>query len=278
MNLNQFLTCAHRGASGHAPENTLAAFRLALEMGAAMCELDVQQTADDRLIVMHDDALHRTTSGKGDLWEMTLAELQRYDAGSWFAPRFAGEKLPALEQVIALARGKMKLNIEIKVHGHERDIAALVVATIRREKFTNDCVLTSFDRRLVERIKKIAPDLKAGYIFGWKEFSAEVFEGPVDLLSAHYSLINADFLEHARAAGKSVHAWTVNYKWLMRRLIRLGVDGIITDYPERLREVLKASSDFGGFPQNFIQRLRHRRQRPGGSVPLGLQPKIRNHF
>ncbi len=239
MNLDRFFCCAHRGASGHAPENTLAAFRLAMEMGAEMCELDVQQTADDRLVVMHDDTLERTTNGIGNLWEMTLAELQKYDAGSWFGARFAGEKMPAFEEVVALVRGKMQLNIEVKMHGHERNIESLLVGAIRREKLENECVVTSFDWKAVERIKTLAPDLKVGCIFGWKQFSAEVFETPVDLLSAHYSLIDAAFLARARAAGKKVHVWTVNYKWLMRRLLKLGVDGIITNYPERLREVMK---------------------------------------
>ena len=116
MNLDRFYQCAHRGASGHAPENTLAAFRLAFAMGAEMCELDIQQTADDRLVVMHDDTLERTTNGKGNLWEMTLAELQRYDAGLWYDQKFSGETLTTLEQVIAFARDKMKLNIAVKIH------------------------------------------------------------------------------------------------------------------------------------------------------------------
>jgi glycerophosphoryl diester phosphodiesterase len=237
MNLDRFFRCAHRGASGHAPENTFAAFRLALEMGAEMCELDVQQTADGCLIVMHDDTLERTTNGDGNLWERTLAELQRYDAGLWYDKKFSGEAPPALEQVVAFARGKMKLNIEVKIHGHERDLPVLVVDTIRREKFIDECVVTSFDWKTVDEIKKLAPELKAGYIFGWKEFSPEVFDAPVELLSAHYSLVDAEFLERAHTAGKKVHVWTVNYKWMMRRLYKRGVDGIITNYPERLREM-----------------------------------------
>lgn len=238
MNLDRFYRCAHRGASGHAPENTLAAFRLALDMGAEMCELDVQQTVDNRLAVIHDDTLNRTTNGKGNLWENTLAELQHYDAGSWFDPGFAGEKLPALEDVIALARGRMKLNIEVKMHGHERQIAPLVIEAIRRENFADECVVTSFDWKVAEEIKALAPEIKVGYIFGWQEFSPEVFAGPVDLLSTHYSLVNADFLSRAHTSGKKVHVWTVNYKWLMRRLLKLGVSGIITNYPDRLREVI----------------------------------------
>ncbi len=237
MNLNRFFRCAHRGASGHAPENTLTAIRLAMEMGAEMCELDVQQTADDRLVVMHDDALDRTTNGKGNVWEMTLAELQQHDAGSWFDSRFAGEKLPALEEVIALVRGKMPLNIEAKIHGHERNVASLIVETLWRERFEGECIVTAFDHKIVDAIKTLAPALPVGYIFGWREFSTEVFSGKVELLSAHYSLVDAAFLERARAAGKKVHVWTVNDQWLMRRMIEMGVDGIITNYPDRLNTV-----------------------------------------
>jgi glycerophosphoryl diester phosphodiesterase len=237
MNLNRFYRCAHRGASGHAPENTLAAIRLAMEMGAEMCELDVQQTADDRLVVMHDDGLDRTTNGTGNVWEMTLAELQKYDAGSWFDSRFAKEKLTTLEDMIALVRGKMPLNIEAKIHGHERNVASLIVETLRRERFEDECVVTSFDHKVVDEIKTIAPALPVGYIFGWREFSREVFDGKVELLSAHYSLADAAFLERAHGAGKRLHVWTVNDPWHMRRMIEIGVDGIITNYPDRLNAV-----------------------------------------
>jgi len=124
----------------------------------------------------------------------------------------------------------------VKIHGHERDLPALVVNTIRREKFIDECVVTSFDWKTVDEIKKLAPKLKVGYIFGWKEFSEEVFAAPVELLSTHYSLVDAGFVERAHFARKKVHVWTVNYKWMMRHLRKLGVDGIITNYPDRLRE------------------------------------------
>jgi glycerophosphoryl diester phosphodiesterase len=242
MKLDHFIICAHRGASGRAPENTLAAIRLAMAMGAEMCELDVQQTADDHLVVMHDDTLDRTTNGKGNLWEMTLAELQQFDAGSWYHRRFAGEKLPTLEQVLALVRGRMALNLEVKIHGHECNVAQLVADAIRREKFASACIVTSFDWRVIDEIKSLAPELKAGYIFGRREFQPEVFNGSVEYLSSHYSLVHAAFLARAHAAGKKVLVWTVNYKWLMRRLLKLGVDGIITNYPDRLREVCDTAS------------------------------------
>jgi len=233
------INCAHRGASGHAPENTLAAFRVAMEMGAHMSELDVQQTADDRLVLLHDDELERTTNGSGMLWQKELAELQKYEAGSWFAPKFAGEPLPTLEEVVALVRGRMQLNIEVKLHGHERDLARLVVETIRREKFEAECIVTSFGHQVADEIKKLAPEIRVGYIFGKEEYHEGVFNGPVEVLSANHYLISPEFMRKARAAGKDVHVWTVNDKPLMHRMLELGVDAIITNFPDRLAEVIR---------------------------------------
>lgn len=235
------IICAHRGASGHAPENTLAAMRMAMEMGAHMAELDVQQTADDRLAVFHDDKLNRTSTGSGFLWEKSLAELQEMDAGAWFDPHFRGEPIPTLEEVIALVRGKMRLNIEVKMHGHEREVAKLVVETIRRENFIEQCLVSSFDRQVVDQIKRLAPELKVGYIFSKKEYDERVFAGPVEVLSANERLIDQTFMQRAHAAGKEVHVWTVNDTAKMRKMIDLGVDCIITNYPDRLVSILSNS-------------------------------------
>lgn len=234
------INCGHRGAAGHAPENTLAAIRLAMAMGAQMVEIDVQQTADDQLVLLHDDSLSRTTNGTGLLWQKHASELQTLDAGRWFSAEFAGEPLPTLAQTIALVRGKIKLNIEVKLHGHERNIAKLVVEAIRRAGFAPECLITSFGHAVADEIKQLAPELRVGYIFGPREFREAVFSAPVEVLSAHYSLVNAEFMRKARAAGKAVHVWTVNDKALMTRLIDLGVEAIITNYPDRLTEVLRA--------------------------------------
>ncbi len=234
----QPLICAHRGASGYAPENTLAALKLAMEMGAHMAELDVQQTADDRLVVIHDDAVDRTTNGTGLVWQMDSETLRRLDSGSWFDARFAGERIPTLEEVIELVRGRMRLNIEVKLHGHERDIARLVVETIRKANFGEECIITSFGHEVADEIKRLAPELKVGYIFDRKGYSEAVFASEMDVLSSHFWLVDSHFMRKARAAGKEVHVWTVNPKFLMRRMRKLGVDAIITNYPDRLAEVL----------------------------------------
>ncbi len=232
------INCAHRGASGHAPENTLIAMTKAIEMGAAMSEVDVQQTADNRLVLFHDDELERTSNGEGNLYEKTYEELRNLDAGRWYGEEFAGEKIATLEEVIAHVRGKMKLNVEVKLHGNENNVEQLVVDLIRRENFGDQCVVTSFGHQEAENIKKLAPELTVGYIFGRDGFHEGVFSGPVDLLSANYRLVDQAFMEKARAAGKEVHVWTVNDKETMRKMMRVGVDAILTDYPDRLADVL----------------------------------------
>ncbi|MDQ7063379.1 MAG: glycerophosphodiester phosphodiesterase family protein [candidate division KSB1 bacterium] len=234
------VVCAHRGASAYAPENTLAAMRKAMELGADMAELDVQQTADAHLVVMHDDRLNRTTSGRGLLWQKSLAELRRLDAGGWFDPHFAGEPIPTLEEVMDLVRDRMKLNIEVKMHGHERGIVRLVIDTIRRKDFVEHCIVTSFDHAFIDSLKAQAPEMRVGYIFVPELFHDSLFVKPVEVLSAHYKMVDAAFIERAHANGKEVHVWTVNDRDAMRRLIEIGVDGIITNYPDRAREVAQA--------------------------------------
>jgi len=237
------LICGHRGASGYAPENTLAAFRLAMELGADMCELDVQQTRDDHFAVIHDTTLGRTTDGSGPVWKKTLAELQSFDAGGWFGRSFAGESIPSLEEVIHLARGKMRLHIELKVHGHERKIEELLVATLRRENFAKECIVSSFDHRRIDHLKSLAPEIAAGYIFSTHQFKDQLFSGAANVLSAHFSLITDDFVKRARSGGKEVHTWTANETKDMRRLLGAGVDAIITNFPDRLAKLLRKSRD-----------------------------------
>lgn len=235
------LNCAHRGASGYAPENTLAAMRLALQMGADMAELDVQQTADDALVVIHDTSLHRTTDGRGKVWRKSLKELKEFDAGSWFAPEFKGERVPLLTEVIELVRGKMRLNIEVKLHGHERDVVSLLLECLRREEFIDSCIVTSFGHEVAAEIKRRAPALQVGCICDRHGFREQNFTARVDLLSVQHRLVDADFMEKARAAGKQVHVWTVNDTSRMRQIIELGADAIITNYPDRLATLLAAA-------------------------------------
>lgn len=231
------LCCAHRGASGLAPENTLAAIKKAIDLGADMVEIDVQQTADDRLAVFHDTDLGRTSSGSGPLWQKTLAELKTLDAGSWFAPEFAGEPVPALADVLDFCRGRLALNIEMKMHGRERNIVDLVIGAIHDTNSDDHCLVTSFDHEAALAVKRLAPGLRTGLIIGSGigpgSIPADVFDSSADVLSVADGHVDEEFLARARSAGKAVHAWTVDDPARMRELIALGVEAVITNRPDR---------------------------------------------
>ena len=231
------INCAHRGASGHAPENTIAAVEKAIAQGADMIEVDIQQTADDRFAVFHDDILDRTSSGSGPLRGKSLAELQALDAGSWLGPEWAGETIPSLEEVLEVTRGRVPLNIELKLHGREMGVVNLAIRALHDNNIEDHCprksLVTCFDHRVTAAIKQADPALTVGAILGRKQFSTAAFAYTVDVLSAEKSLVDEDFMTRAHDAGKQVHVWTVNEPEDIRRLIDLGVDAVITNYPDR---------------------------------------------
>ncbi|HPI72899.1 MAG TPA: glycerophosphodiester phosphodiesterase family protein [bacterium] len=235
-----FYVTAHRGASGWTPENTLAAFSKAIELGSDYSELDVRLSRDGVVVLSHDDSLRRTTGQPGAVWDYTVEELKTFDAGAWFGPEFTGEKIPTLQEVMRLVKGKMKLNIEVKITREEPQVAEKVIEVIRQEGFDKECMITSFDQATVEKVIELAPDLPAGLIFS-ETVKTDVFAGPWPILSVRYSAVNKEFVAKARKAGKQIHVWTVNDEQKMRELIALKVDGIITNYPDRLHKVLAES-------------------------------------
>lgn len=236
--VGSFLIIAHRGASRAAPENTLAAMKKAMELGADYAELDACETKDGEIVLMHDEKLERTTGQKGMIWEYSLPELKEFEAGSWFGEEFGGEPIPTLQEVMNLVKGKMKLNIEIKVFGHEHSIAQNVVDIIRAENFEDECMVTSFDREIIEEVKNIAPELTTGFIFG-EGCKENVFDGNWDALSCDRQILDKDLVKKAKESGKRIYVWTVNHPGEMKKLIDLKVDGLITDVPDVLKEVLE---------------------------------------
>ena len=231
------IVTAHRGASHVAPENTLSAMSAAVEAGADFAELDVRLTRDGQVVLMHDRTVDRTTNGTGELWDFSLSELRALEAGSWFSEEFDGEPIPTLREVIRFARGRLKLNIEIKISREEPAIAAAVVDIIRSEECGENCMVTSFSRETVEAVKRIAPEIRTGFIFG-SDYPDDVFEGSWDVLSCNHEVVDSMFVVRAKQSGKSVHVWTVDERVLMLRLIELGVDGIISNRPALLRQVI----------------------------------------
>jgi glycerophosphoryl diester phosphodiesterase len=238
---DHLVVTAHRGASSVAPENTLSAMVAAVEAGAEFAELDVGLSRDGEVVLMHDRTLDRTTNGTGNLGDYSLEELRGLEAGSWFSQEFTGEPIPTLREIIRFAKGQLKLNIEIKNSQEEPTIAAAVVDLIRSEDFIEECMVTSFSRETIEEVKRIAPEIMTGFIFG-EDYPDDVFQGGWEVLSSNHQVVDSAFVARAKEGGKKVHVWTVDDRDLMLRLIGLGVDGIISNRPALLLEVLAEES------------------------------------
>jgi glycerophosphoryl diester phosphodiesterase len=224
---------AHRGASGYAPENTIAAFNKAIEMGADYSELDVQETLDGYIVLTHDANLKRCTGVDKNVYDLTLAEIKKLDAGSWFDTSFANERIPELREVISAVKGKMKLNIELKTNGHQVNLADSTVKIVKEMEFADQCIFTSFDYNEIKRVKEIDSTLKTGLIFGALPANIDVYTDPnIDLLSAEQTIVDNSMVSKALQNNKEVHVWTVNNKNQIIRLLRLGVANIITNYPD----------------------------------------------
>ena len=169
---------AHRGFSGTRPENTLAAVKAAIEVGADMVEVDVTLTSDGQVVCIHDDTVNRTTNGSGPVTGYTLDELRRLDAGGWFSPEYAGEKIPTMAEVLELSRGRILVNIEIKsevvTDQAEGGIAEKVVRLLHELKMTDQVIVLSFDPRALEQVRAADPGLVTASLFnkdihrGWE--------------------------------------------------------------------------------------------------------------
>jgi glycerophosphoryl diester phosphodiesterase len=230
------LVIGHRGAAGLAPENTPAAFRQAISVGVDYVELDVRLTKGGGVIAMHDETVDRTTDGRGQVESLTLRELKKLDAGSWF-DRSPVERVPTLRQVIRLVRGKAKLNIEIKHVSRSPELTGRVVEILISEKFHGSCLITSFDPQILYRVKQLAGDIPVGLLLSERP-SARHFNGFWEVLSCFFAVVDEGVIQMAVSAQKAIHVWTVNEpEWLLR-FIRWDVDGIITDFPDRLTALL----------------------------------------
>jgi len=211
----------------------MAALARAIELGAEMAEIDVQQTADDHLAVFHDTHLDRTSDGSGPLWRQTMAELATLDAGSWYGREYAGERIVTLGEVLDYCRDRLVVNIEMKMHGHERDVVELVIGAIHDNNSADHCLVTSFDHKAAMAVKERSPGLRTGFIIGPGPVSAAVFDSQADVLSVDQSLATEAFFARACTADKKVHAWTVNDADRMRELIDAGAEAVITNFPDR---------------------------------------------
>ncbi|MEZ4380118.1 MAG: glycerophosphodiester phosphodiesterase family protein [Nannocystaceae bacterium] len=244
----------HRGAAGLAPENTLTAFRKARSLGVAF-ELDTFIAGSGELIVLHDDELERLAMVPGRASELSLAYLRTLDFGAHFDRSFAGEPITTLDEVFAEIAGDVVINVEVKApKGTDTTrLAAAVVATIEAHGLTDRVIITSFNPFLLGKIRAENPDIARGQLVAtfadsdlrWYEKAllkrlAFNRRAVPDVLSVEHVMIDRRFLKKMHRRGYKVFAWTVNEAEEMDRLLELGVDGIITDFPDRLLEVMRA--------------------------------------
>lgn len=233
---------AHRGLSADAPENTLYAFSDAISVGADFIELDVQQTRDGVLVVMHDSNLKRTTGVNKDIWDVDYADIQNLDAGSWFDPAYANARIPTLEETLQFVDKRAKLNIEIKPTKHgsdtlEQDVAELIT----RYQYTDACYVTSFSYGSLKKVKEANPEIRTGYLMSvaYGQFYSLKY---ADAFSLNKVFVTSQVVNAAHQQGKQIFAWTVNGMSEVRSLCNLHVDSIITDDPVMVQNVISRDS------------------------------------
>lgn len=246
---------AHRGSSGAAPENTLAAVRLAIRHRSDVVENDIQRTKDGELVIMHDTTLARTTDveevfpdrAPWSVGSFTLAEIKQLDAGAWFAPEFAGERVPTLAEWVDAVGIRAGMLLEPKAPelypGIERDLDKELrsLAPFNRAVRAGTVVVQSFNHAWLRDYKELAPDIPVGLLFSTTPTAEQVAEAATWAQQVNPSLARTDetTVRAIHEHGMEIHVWTVNGGADMRRAARWDVDGIITNYPQVLRDILK---------------------------------------
>ncbi|GGE22856.1 glycerophosphoryl diester phosphodiesterase [Marinithermofilum abyssi] len=237
---------AHRGFSAMAPENTMAAFQRAVDAGADGVELDVHLTKDNKVVVIHDETVKRTTDGTGKVRELTLEELRRLDAGSWFDPEFKGEKIPTLEEVLQLvAEHGMKINIELK---NNRviypELEQKVANLLQQYGLVKQAVISSFNHYSLKVMKQVQPEIDTAILYMEGLVDPWVYAKHAGATSLHpywYTVVE-EVVKGCQKENLPVRPFTVNQPKGMRRLLQLGVDAIITDKPDVLREEMEKTA------------------------------------
>ena len=238
------LILAHRGASVHAPENTLAAFELALEQGAHGIELDAKLSADGKVVVIHDASVERTTNGQGQVSQLDLTALRELDAGSFFSDQFKGEKIPMLAEVFEMLGKRAIINVELTNYKTPRDgLADKVCELVQRFGLQDSVLFSSFLSSTLKRTRSLLPDTPRGLLAlgGWMGWWARSFGfnfGDYQALHPGLRDVTSQQVARVHRLKRRIHVWTVNTAEDMRRLIGWGVDGIITDDPKLAMEVL----------------------------------------
>ena len=235
---------AHRGFKTIAPENTIVAFSKAIELDVDGIELDVHLSKDKRIVVIHDETLQRTTNGSGYVKDFNYNDFKKLDAGSWFSAEYKREKIPMLEEVFELLKDSKKiLNIELKNSIVEyEDIERMVIDMIVKYTFQEHTIISSFNHYSLRKVKAIKPEIRTAILCNNITFELLEYMKKYKANDIHINVLalNKELLNCCKANGIKLRCFTVNAKSDMKKLVQIGVDGIITDYPDVLLGLKKS--------------------------------------
>ncbi|MBI2119375.1 MAG: hypothetical protein HYT97_07090 [Elusimicrobia bacterium] len=238
----------HRGAMGHAPENTLASFICGQKLGADMLECDIHLSKDRKCVVMHDESVERTTNGHGQIRNLTASNIKRLDAGSWYSKKNVGERALLLEELLDWIKEQksclgrpLGLAIEIKNEPiRYLDIEKVAIEIVKKKKMESRTIFISFDHGVVKRAKSLEPNIPTGILY--REPLADTFkrakELKVDAIFPRRHLITKTLVQNAHKHKLFVATWTVNEVKEMKKIFGIGIDAIATNFPDRLNRVL----------------------------------------
>ena len=244
---------AHRGYSAAYPENTIPAFKGAIQVGADWAELDVQQTADGEVIVMHDSNLKRTTGLDKEVWQVTWDEIKDLDNGSWFDKKYQTVRIPTLEEVLKVCRGKIHLNIEIKPSGHDKDLEEQVAKLLKKYHMRDTCVVSSLKYDSLRKIKEADDFIETAYITSVSYGNFTDLEY-ADGYSVESTLLSKSFVNKAQKAGKQIYVWTVNSEERLEKVVGMGIDNVITDDPVMAKELIY-EQEHSTFWDRYVKQL-----------------------
>lgn len=244
---HQAMIVAHRGASAYAPENTLAAFCLAVEQGADAVELDAKLSADGTVVVIHDQTVDRTTGGKGDVRKLTMGQLKSLDAGQFFSSRYTGELIPTLEEVFDAVGQSLLINVELTNYASPGDgLVDQVVALVQRFHLEERVLFSSFHPANLLRAHRLLPEVPVAILAlpgraGWWARSFLLRHISPEFVNPYFSDSTDGYIRRQHESGRKVNTWTVNDPADLSRLVIDGVDGLITDDPVAARRVVEVS-------------------------------------
>ncbi len=232
---NNTMVIAHRGAAGKAPENSIAALTSAIKDGADWIEIDVQESEDGEILVIHDSDFMKLSNNPLNVWNGSLEEIKQLDIGSWFGPQFSGERVPTLQEVLELARGRCRVLIELKYYGHNQHLERRVAEIVEKLDMVGEIAIMSLEYKGIEKFRSLRPDWPVGLLLS--KAIGKISEIEVDFLAINMTSAKPAYIRRIQESGKQIFVWTVNDPASMSRIMALGVDAIITDEPALARQI-----------------------------------------